>query len=155
MTAGKNIGLIMQWQKTTFRIEQIKVKGEPDYFDTVAYTNIGPVCMIKVLMEARSTNNKYYAVRWKAHDPSNELKMFTLLDKAKNYDDYLEAIKYLHTPGQNCVFAMQKRRHCHLGPGRISGKMETAGRFCNARNRQQLFMAGNDTAGRKSSPCKS
>jgi len=93
------------WEKTTFRIEHIKVKGEPDFLDTVAYTNIGPVMYDKSFTGTRSTNNKNYAVRWKAHDPSNELKMFTLLDKAKNYSDYLKAIKYLHTPGQNCIFA--------------------------------------------------
>ena len=39
-----------QWQKTTFRIEQIKVKGDPDYLDTVAYTNIGPVMYDKSFM---------------------------------------------------------------------------------------------------------
>ena len=32
-----------EWQQTTFRIEKIKIKDEPDYLDTVAYTNIGPV----------------------------------------------------------------------------------------------------------------
>jgi len=94
-----------EWVKTNFRIEKIKVKGEPDYLDTVAYTNIGPVMYDKSYNGGRGTNDRYYAVRWKAHDASNELKMFTLLDKAKNYSDYLQAIKYLHTPGQNCIFA--------------------------------------------------
>ena len=53
----------------------------------------------------RSTNNKYYAVRWKAHDASNELRIFNMLNHAKNYADYQAAVTNLHTPGQNCVFA--------------------------------------------------
>ncbi|MBO9572507.1 MAG: penicillin acylase family protein, partial [Chitinophagaceae bacterium] len=45
------------------------------------------------------------AVRWRAHDPSNELKTFTLLDRAKDFNDYEEAIGYFSCPGQNFAFA--------------------------------------------------
>ena len=71
------------WVPSDFRVEVIKIKGEADYLDTVVYTNIGPVMYDKSFDGGRNTNKKNYAVRWKAHDPSNELKMFTLLDKAK------------------------------------------------------------------------
>jgi penicillin amidase len=118
-----------QWQKTTFRIEQIRVKDNLDYLDTVAYTNIGPVMYDKSFNGSRSTNNKYYAVRWKAHDPSNELKMFTLLDKAKDYDDYLEAIKYLHTPGQNCLFAGKNGDIAIWDQGEFPAKWKRQGDF--------------------------
>lgn len=93
------------WQPTTFRIENIHVKGQSAFYDTVAYTKIGPVMYDKNFTGSRNTGKKDYAVRWKAHDPSNELKTFYLLDRAKNYEDYLNAIKNLHTPGQNCIFA--------------------------------------------------
>jgi len=53
----------------------------------------------------RATNDKYYAVRWKAHDPSNEMKIFYKLNRAKNLDDYKAALPYLSCPGQNCLFA--------------------------------------------------
>ncbi|MCO6496405.1 MAG: penicillin acylase family protein [Chitinophagaceae bacterium] len=93
------------WHKTEFRIEKIVVKGQPDFLDTVAYTNIGPVMYDKSYTGNRNTGNKDYAVRWKAHDPSNEGKTFYLLNRAKNYDDYLKAIKNLQVPGQNCIFS--------------------------------------------------
>ena len=118
-----------EWIPTTFRIEKIKVKGQPDYLDTVAYTNIGPVMYDKSFNGGRSTNDKYYAVRWKAHDPSNELKMFTLLDKAKNYDDYLEAIKNLHTPGQNCLFASKSGTIAIWDQGEFPAKWKRQGDF--------------------------
>jgi penicillin amidase len=117
------------WKQTSFRIERIKIKGGEDYLDTVAYTNIGPVMYDKSFTGTRSTNNKNYAVRWKGHDPSNELKMFTLLDKAKNYKDYLKAIKYLHTPGQNCIFACKNGDIAIWDQGEFPAKWYRQGDF--------------------------
>ena len=131
-----------QWVKTNFRIEKIKLKGEHDYLDTVAYTNIGPVMYDKSYSGSRNTNNKYYAVRWKAHDPSNELKMFTLLDKAKNYDDYLEAIKYLHTPGQNCAFASKSGDIAIWDQGEFPAKWKRQGDFAMPGTDSSYFWQG-------------
>ena len=97
------------YHATTFRIDTIKIKDKPTFIDSVAYVQLGkymcPVMFDKTFSGGRNTNNKYYAVHWTAHDPSNELKIFTLLDKAKNYADYSAAVVNLHTPGQNCAFA--------------------------------------------------
>jgi len=98
-----------QWQKTKFRLETIKIKDKPDFIDSVAYVKLGndwcPVMYDKSFNGGRNTHSKYYAVRWKAHDASNELKIFNMLNHAKNYADYEAAVTNLHTPGQNCVFA--------------------------------------------------
>ena len=93
------------WKKTEFRYEEIKVKDSATYFDTVAYTVFGPVMYDTSFSGDRASNARYFAVRWKAHDPSNELKAFLLLDHAKNYTDYLEATRNMKTPGQNFAFA--------------------------------------------------
>ena len=132
-----------EWRQTTFRIEKIKVKDEPDYLDTVAYTNIGPVMYDKSFNGERATNNKYYAVRWKAHDPSNELKMFTLLDKAKNYNDYLDAIKNLHTPGQNCLFACKNGDIAIWDQGEFPAKWKRQGDFVMPGTDSSYFWQGN------------
>ncbi len=98
-----------QWMKTKFRIDTIKIKGKPHFIDSVAYVQLGddwcPVMYDRSFSGGRNTNNKYYAVRWKAHDASNELRIFNMLDHAKNYADYQAAVTNLHTPGQNAVFA--------------------------------------------------
>jgi penicillin G amidase len=130
------------WQPTTFRIERIKIKGEPEYLDTVAYTIMGPVMYDKSYNGGRSTNNKYYAVRWKAHDPSNELKMFTLLDRAKNYDDYLAAIKNLHTPGQNCIFASKNGTIAIWDQGQFPAKWKRQGDFVMPGTDSSYFWQG-------------
>ena len=94
-----------EWKKTAFRFEEIKVAGKNSFLDTVAYTVFGPVMYDKNFAGKRTGNTKNYAVRWKAHDPSNDLRIFNGLNHAKDYSDYQAAVVNLHTPGQNCVFA--------------------------------------------------
>ena len=93
-----------QWQPAAQRIEVIKVRGAADYYDTVAYTTFGPV-MYDQSFVSDSTNNTAIAVRWIAHDPSNEILMWLKLDKARSYDECVEAIKPFVCPGQNMLFA--------------------------------------------------
>ncbi len=93
------------WKQTELVIETIKVKDKPTVFDTVAYTIFGPVMYDASFNGGKKTNNKNYAVRWKAHDASNDMLVFNLLNHAKNYADYNAAVTHLASPGQNCVFA--------------------------------------------------
>lgn len=93
------------WVNTEFRIEEIKVADKATIYDTVAYTVFGPVMYDANFGSKRTENAKNYAVRWTAHDSSNELLVFQGLNRAKNYADYQAAAVHLHTPGQNIVFA--------------------------------------------------
>ena len=93
------------WKQTDFKVERIRIKGQADYLDTVAYTEFGPVMYDKNFGGYENKNNRYFAVRWKGNDPGNELKCFMLIDKAKNYSDYAVASGFLHTAGQNFAFA--------------------------------------------------
>jgi penicillin G amidase len=97
------------YHTTSFRIDTIKIKGKPDFIDSVAYVQLGqnwcPVMFDKSYGGGRTDNHKNYAVRWTAHDPGNELKIFNMLNRAKNYNDYQAAVVNLRTPGQNCAFA--------------------------------------------------
>lgn len=93
-----------QWVPAEKRVEVIKVKGEADILDTVTYTLYGPV-MYDETYRANEKEKRNLAVRWKAHDGSNDGLAFYGLNHAKNYDDYLAAIKNLTCPGQNCIFA--------------------------------------------------
>jgi penicillin amidase len=93
-----------KWKPTALRIEEIKVRDAATIFDTVAYTIFGPV-MYDAGFTADSSHNNAIAVHWSAHDPSNEGAVWTKLNRAKNYNDYLDAIKDFTCPGQNMVFA--------------------------------------------------
>lgn len=92
-----------QWQPTQLRVEEIKVKGGTTVYDTVAYTVFGPVIFDQSFPD--TIYHKSLAVRWIAHDPSNEGITLYKLNHAKNYDEYADAIKMFSCPGQNFVFA--------------------------------------------------
>ncbi|MFM7710521.1 MAG: penicillin acylase family protein, partial [Ferruginibacter sp.] len=95
-----------QWIDGEQRIERYRVKGSPDQYDTVLYTRLGPVQYDhRFAGKQQRGGGKSYAVSWMAHQPSNELKFFMQLNRARDYMDYQLALRHLKTPGQNCLFA--------------------------------------------------
>lgn len=92
-----------EWLPTEFRYEVIHIIGQNEFVDTVMYTIHGPV-IYDTKYHDRSDSTRYYAVRWLPHDPGKELMTFNLLNRAKNYEDYLEATSHFASPGQNFVF---------------------------------------------------
>ena len=95
-----------KWKDAVLRPETIKIKGQQDFVDTVSYTVFGPVMYDESFpADTISFQKENLAVKWAAHSPSNELLMWYYLDRAKNIDDYQQAIKYYTCPSQNMIFA--------------------------------------------------
>lgn len=117
-----------QWIKTTFRNEIIKVKGQPDVTEKIAMTVFGPVMFDKNYPDVLK-DGKYYALRWKAHDPSNELLTFSKLNRAHNYVDYIKAITTYQTPGQNFAFASKAGIIAIRQQGQFPAKWKRQGDF--------------------------
>lgn len=92
------------WKDAEQRVEKIEVKGKETFLDTVAYTVFGPV-MYDRSFQDRLKQNKAYALRWIAHFPSNPMRMWYDLNRASNYQDYLQAISQFNEPAQNMLFA--------------------------------------------------
>ena len=119
-----------QWKAADKRIEQIKINGQEPFQDTVAYTVFGPVMYDNTFNGFSGLHSdKYYAVHWKANDPSNELAVFANLRSAKNYDDYSQAIKSLATPGQNFIFAAKNGDIAIRQQGEFPAKWKKQGLF--------------------------
>lgn len=85
------------------REEQILVKGLPAFIDTITSTHHGPMVFKGFTDQYKSWED--LAMKWSAHEPSNELRTFYLLNKASNFDDYRDAISTFACPSQNFVFA--------------------------------------------------
>ncbi len=117
-----------KWMEATKRIEPIEIKGEKTLYDTIAYTVFGPV-MYDRSFPADNQKDKYLAVRWTAHDPSNEAYMFYLLNHGKNYNDFAAAVKYLNCPGLNCVFASKSGDIAIWHQGEFAAKWKGQGDF--------------------------
>jgi penicillin amidase len=118
-----------QWTPTDFRFEHIIRKDTTEFIDTVAYTVFGPVMYDKSFSGGKRVNNKYFAVRWKAHDAGNELLVFNGLDHAKNFNDYQQSVKWLHTPGQNAIFACKNGDIAITAQGEFPAKWTRQGDF--------------------------
>jgi penicillin amidase len=93
------------YRPADLRVEKISIRGQQPFYDTVAYTVWGPLAYDNTFPEHQKQEFQFLAMRWKAHDPSNELRTFLLLNRAKNYQDYLAAIRDFQCPAQNFAFA--------------------------------------------------
>ena len=109
------------------RIEDIHIKGQKAYKDTVLYTHHGPVVFDK---NFRSDNERAgYAMRWIGHEGGNQQKTFLQLNKAKNYEDYADALQHWVTPSQNFVFASTEGDIALWIQGKFPNKWEGHGKF--------------------------
>ena len=92
-----------EWVDTKKVVEAFKVRGKDVFYDTVMYTHFGPVTYDE---SYRAENQlSHYAFRWISHDPSEEIIAFHKLNRARNHDDYMEALNHFGAPAQNFVFA--------------------------------------------------
>ncbi len=108
-----------RWKATRRTIEEIEVRGGETVLDTVVYTHHGP------LVEG-SKEGPFYAVRWLAHDPSDEFQAIYRLNRAENYDDFVAALSHYVCPAQNFIFADRRNNiaiwHNGLFPLRWAGQ---------------------------------
>ncbi len=122
-----------KWLKTEKRVETFSLRqdefwaGAKTVTDTVVYTHYGPVVYDQDFPAEQGQTD--YALRWTAHDASNELKAFLLLNKAENYEDFKSAISHYHTPAQNFVFASVKNNIALWVQGKFPVKWKEQGKF--------------------------
>ncbi|MEO0896403.1 MAG: penicillin acylase family protein [Bacteroidota bacterium] len=114
-----------QWLKIENRIEEYKLKGGEVFRDTVRYTHIGPVMYDTEFQD----KGKPIAVRWMAHEASNEAKTFLKLNHAHNYEDYVDALQTFNCPAQNFVFASASGDIAIWQQGKIPNKWKDQGVF--------------------------
>ena len=127
-----------EWLKTDKRFEKIQIRGEKSFLDTIIYTHFGPIVWTHEGQTKRMHNERNQsgemlsvgrALRWLAHDPSVESKTFYDLNKAENYEDYVEALKYFTCPVQNFVYADVEGNIAIWHAGNTPAKWENQGRF--------------------------
>ncbi len=113
-----------KWQKTAKRVEVIKIRDSEIVYDTVTYTHWGPVAF-----DAPEHAHNNLALRWKAHDPSNEILTFYQLNQAKNHQGYLAALEHYECPAQNFVFAHKDGDIAIKQQGKFPIKWQEQGKF--------------------------
>jgi penicillin amidase len=122
-----------QWQSVRREIEQIRVRGEPAFMDTVLYTHHGPVVWhdsrssLKAKAPLHGTVPPRLAMRWAGHEPSDEIGSLYLLNRARDYEEFTAAIARFICPAQNFVFADRKGDIALWHQGRFPAKWSGQG----------------------------
>lgn len=121
-----------KWNKVNKRIEVIGVKGQEPVSDTVLYTHHGPVVYESAAKKPKDMAENVPvgdALRWVAHDESDEFMTFYLLNRGGNYDDYRKALTYFTAPAQNFIFASNDKDIAITPNGKIPLKFKDQGKF--------------------------
>lgn len=94
-----------QWKPTRRIPEEIKIKGQKSVLDTVIWTHLGPVVYGKKEKPFYDHVPTDHALRWVAHDASNELLAVLNLNEANGLNEARNAIQHFDCPAQNFVLA--------------------------------------------------
>lgn len=122
-----------EWLPAGLRIEEIYVRDGDTVIDSFAVTRFGPLVYYG---ENRLENNHPVglAMRWSAHDPSNEMLAVRQMNLAWDQASFYAAIEHFSSPGQNFVMVARDGdiaiRHNGRYPlrGQDQGKFVRAGR---------------------------
>jgi len=88
-----------KWKDMTVVKEEIKIKGETPVIQEILFTHRGPVVTdFKKMQDVIS-------MRWMGNEPSNELLTVYMLNHAKNWNDFTNAIRHFRSVSQNIAYA--------------------------------------------------
>ncbi|WP_397548067.1 penicillin acylase family protein [Rossellomorea yichunensis] len=105
-----------KWERATVIEEPIKVKDGDTIPYEVTITRHGPVISE---FAHQNESGKVLSMRWTALDPSLELLAILNINKAKDWDEFEEALKDFHVPTQNFVFASEDGTIAYKANGKI------------------------------------
>lgn len=92
------------WEKAVIQKDTFYLRGEKEPFvDEIIHTRFGTVVFDQGMKADNSSDN--LVCRWIAEEVSNEMFTFVKLNRARNYEDYADALKHFNCPAQNFVFA--------------------------------------------------
>ena len=117
------------WKPVRRVVERIKVRGQPDWLDTVLYTHHGPVVYDKNEKPFLNQTPIGHAMRWTAHDGANEVRTFCQLNRARTYADYTAALATYSSPAQNFIFADSEKDIAIWPNGHFPLKWRDQGKF--------------------------
>lgn len=120
-----------QWKPIILRLENYKLKGGETITDTVRFTHHGPV----IYDENKKENYNQdvpagFAMKWITHESQpTDLLCFRTLNRAKDYEDYREALTYYNAPAQNFIFASNQNDIAITPNGKFPLKWKEQGKF--------------------------
>jgi penicillin amidase len=89
-----------QWRQMNIRTETFKTRAGNTIKKELKFTHRGPV-----ISGFKSNNKEVISMRWIGNESSNELRTIYLLNRAKNWEDFRDAVKTFIAVSQNIVYA--------------------------------------------------
>jgi penicillin amidase len=118
-----------KWKPTRKEVEAIKVRGGATVLDTIVYTHQGPVVLQDQEKPFTRNTPAVHAMRWLALDPSNEVRAFLGIMRARDYASFSAALDDYHCPAQNFAFAAADGDIALFHHGLYPRKWKGQGRF--------------------------
>jgi len=89
-----------RWRKMTVKTEKIKVKGGKVVEKKIRFTHRGPI-----ISELKQVKDSVLSMRWTGNEYSNESRTLYLLARARDWDDFKNAVRTFNAVSQNIVYA--------------------------------------------------
>ncbi|NIO49896.1 MAG: hypothetical protein GTN73_10770 [Candidatus Aminicenantes bacterium] len=114
-----------EWKPLFTKEERIKIRGEKDSERIeVSWTERGPV-----VSPVLSKNEKPLSLSWTIYDGGRTMESFYLLNKAQNWQEFVDALKLFDAPPQNFVYADKEGNIGYYLSGKIPIREEVAALF--------------------------
>ncbi len=91
------------WRPIDQRVDTIYIKDSPPVFLTVYQTHRGPI--VNRMEPAAQYSRQLLSMRWMGHELSNEARAFYDINRAHNWKEFLDGLRYFGVPAQNFVYA--------------------------------------------------
>lgn len=91
------------WLTLETRVDTILVKDGPPVLLTVYQTHRGPV--INRIEPSAQFSRLLLSMRWVGHEVSNEVLAFYLINRAGNWEEFLDGVRQFAVPAQNFIYA--------------------------------------------------
>lgn len=91
------------WRPIEQRVDTIYVKNSPPVLLTIYRTHRGPI--VNRMEPAAQFSRQLLSMRWVGHELSDEAKAFYIINRAHNWREFLDGLRYFAVPAQNFVYA--------------------------------------------------
>jgi penicillin amidase len=89
-----------QWKELKIKKETFKTKGGKIIEEELKFTHRGPI-----ISQFKGIKDQAVSMRWIGNEYSNELRTVYLLNRAKNWQDFRDAVKTFIAVSQNIIYA--------------------------------------------------
>jgi len=109
---GKNYFFNKSWRQLAIEKDTIHVKDTANVVYEIKRTHRGPIITdihpFKQMYPNTGIKTAQLSMRWTGLEPSDEMFAAISINKAKNWDDFKNAVRYFTVPGQNFIYGDDK-----------------------------------------------